>query len=47
MADRTVRFTVSLAIPADKADAFERTALAMIEGTRKEPGALQYVCTAT
>jgi quinol monooxygenase YgiN len=37
-----VRFTVSLAINAGQFDAFDRIALAMTAGTRKESGSLGY-----
>lgn len=37
-----VRFTVNFTIAADKFDAFERIAQSMIDGTRKETGALGY-----
>jgi len=42
MADRTVRFTVSLAINPNALDQFEKTAVSMIELTRKEAGTTQY-----
>jgi quinol monooxygenase YgiN len=42
MTSQEVRFTVNLAIKADKFDAFERIAQSMIAGTQKEPGALGY-----
>jgi quinol monooxygenase YgiN len=37
-----VRFTVSLTIADDKFDAFERISQSMVDGTRKETGALGY-----
>jgi quinol monooxygenase YgiN len=37
-----VRFTVDLAITAGQFDGFERIALAMIAGTRKEAGSIGY-----
>jgi quinol monooxygenase YgiN len=42
MSSHEVRFTVSLAINADKFNEFESTVQAMVSGTRKEPGALAY-----
>jgi len=42
MADNTVRFTVSLAINPNALDQFQKTALSMIELTRKEPGTIVY-----
>jgi quinol monooxygenase YgiN len=42
MGSHTVHFNVSLTIREGKYAAFEETAMAMIAGTQKEPGALGY-----
>jgi quinol monooxygenase YgiN len=42
MANHTVRFRVDCKINAGKLDAFQSIGEAMIAGTQKEPGALEY-----
>jgi quinol monooxygenase YgiN len=42
MSRQTVRFNVDLTINEGKLDAFQAIAQTMIDGTQKEPGALEY-----